>query len=552
MYRIILFFVILQLASTQIVKAKTTITVIEDTSALKLAATNPVLLDEYLLFQTTNEEGVILWSQHIEDNNRVALFEGQIANFQVQNGFRSENKQLLRNNNLVFFLVGDNNDSKKMWRTDGTQTGTFQLESSAIYQGLVSSQGLVFSQRNGGQIIATDGNNVTAHQFTFPSTESICAFGLNDLITRDYDSSNSTTYLKRSKNGIVSDIPVPGGNAFFTVGSGDVLRLGGVCFIGLFRNNTTPEVLMVSESGEVNQLSDSYDTSAVRQIFKLNDRLYARENNQIIRFNENLDGADKSFVFSDELGVYETEVLADYIVAKTTTPYVSPAVNFTHYFDADLNELDELGGTFVPVPEYYLTANGPNYLTSSSNNGIYLLAQDVGMESILLSVKNAFIDEVTSHENQQEIYFLQKDKVTGQRSIVVTAEKPGIGNSVNGLWHDPEVLNQGMSVHTGERADGSKYVFVTVYTFKDGAPFWLAGVAEIQHPQTEIEVLVGDYKDSNMFEAGMVPTEHVFGTLKLEMTACDNLETTLTSDDTSFVLDLSRIDNVQHSHLCIE
>ncbi len=536
--------------------ASSRLTVVEDVADLTLADTNLVLLGNRLLFQTAEAHGMTLWAQNTESNARVSLFEGAIANFQVPTEYSSEPKQLLRNEDLVFFLVGEQHGEKQIWRTDGTKTGTFKLDSSIVYQDLVSSQGLVFSHSVGGNIIATDGENVTEHQFRFPNTDNVCAFGLNDLITTDFDSSNSTTYIKRSKDGVLTDIPLPGGNAFFSLDTDEVWRLGDVCYFGLFRNNITSDVLMVSESGEVNYLSEQFNTSGMEQIFVFNNRIYARtyinDESRLVRLNQSLDGTDK--VYGDSLGIYmyNAEVLNDYIVAQTTTPNISPAVRGTLYFDADLNEIPDLGGAFVPIPEYYPSGRGQIYLNNNYTNPS-LIAEDVSFDSefVILSVSNALVENVTSHEDEQDVFLMLKDKTTAKRSIVALTYVPGIGDSINGMWNDPEIKNQGLSIHTGERGDGSKYIFATVYTYQDGAPLWLAGVANIVHPQSSIEMLVGEYSNSNMFDPEATPTESVFGSLRLEMTACDQLKATLVSDTDSFVLNLSRIDNVHYSHLCL-
>ena len=65
-------FIAFALVCTQVL-AGSRLTFVEDTADLTLADTNPVLLGTHLLFQTTEEHGVTLWSQNTENNTRVSL-----------------------------------------------------------------------------------------------------------------------------------------------------------------------------------------------------------------------------------------------------------------------------------------------------------------------------------------------------------------------------------------------------------------------------------------------------------------------------------------------
>ncbi len=522
--------------------------IIEDTPNETLTTAQPVLLNDYLLFQTSQNGQDTLWSQNTETNERIAIYQGPI-DFGANN-----NNTFLKIDQLVYFLTISNNN-KHLWRTDGTTAGTQQLANTLIFQDLVNAQDFAVSQSVDGDLVVSDGQDTIVHDFNFASTGNVCVFDLNNIITKDSDGQNDQ--LKQSVNGQVETIDLSFENPMLFINKQNMWVKGDTCFIGIFDQGQSSDVIMIDKDGHVTKLSESLDISGMINIFTFSDYVYAiiqsEDSIKVVRLSAELQEFEisKPVVDGDQFNLEYYALLSDFIVISLYSPLATPQLSFNYYLDSELVLNESL--TFQPTPDEYFTSDGAIYTQKVYQNGVYKshLANHISMSPISLIIQDE-LQTLATDQSSKQVYLSLKDKQTGQQSIALLTETPGIGQSINGLWYDPEILSQGISIHTGERNDGSQYIFVTVYTFLDGNQLWLAGVADIEQPQTDITVTLYNSSDGELFQSGITPIENTFGTMKIEMTGCDQLRATLQSENPEIVLNLSRIDNVQFNHLCYE
>jgi hypothetical protein len=144
------------------------------------------------------------------------------------------------------------------------------------------------------------------------------------------------------------------------------------------------------------------------------------------------------------------------------------------------------------------------------------------------------------------------DDKTGKSNIYSYNDQPMLNDLINGIWHEPDIINQGLVIQKGRRQNGSEYVFTTFYTFDQGEPLWLAGVSDLLPEQQQLEITLYQYDGPQLFQYDVTPDRTVFGRLTLEMETCDQLKATISSDDYNQSINLYRIDDTTYKHLCVD
>ncbi len=130
--------------------------------------------------------------------------------------------------------------------------------------------------------------------------------------------------------------------------------------------------------------------------------------------------------------------------------------------------------------------------------------------------------------------------------------KPRIGEQLNGAWLAPELLNQGMQIQSGQRSDGSRYVFLTFYLYDQGQPLWLAGLSDYTVGVESIDVTLYQYQGAGFLDPVSQPNQTVLGEVQLQFTACNNLQATLQVAGQTHHLLLNRMDDQQFALRCSE
>ncbi len=537
---------------------KTRNTLIKDNSQFKIATqVNPVLLGDLMIYQASENNTKTLWSHNITTHERQSLFVGDVR--QLYGG-----QHLALAHSFVYFASGESYDLR-LWRTDGTAAGTSQISDTQVFNTPRVVGDLIFAATGTrGNLVSSDGTTIIEHDIQYPNLSNICAFAVDDVISISHNLDASRYELLRSQGGQTSLLSEPLGDTFFATES-NMWVLNDVCYIGLhgLRDYHSPyEIMAIPKNGPVQLLSQLVDLSHADGIFSFKDRLYvintlgADQPSNISRLNETLTGFDATFAVGNGAIFHRNPTTSDNrIIASTYTPDTSPSLQIVYYFDANLIHQEHLGGAFAPTPLVYPLFSKELIIINKFEPGVNFKSLSFDIEtaanSPLLDIRDAWLMNVITSNNSDAVYMLLRDKTLGHASIDQLADTPNINQTIKGIWHDPNIENQGVAITPGIRADGSEYLFVTVYTYRNGAPLWLAGVGEVQTPQSSIDVLLANYNGINTFESGSTPNQEIFGSVNFTLTGCNNLTATFdTQNDGTYVLDLSRIHNTEFSHLC--
>ncbi len=515
--------------------------VISDSESMKLSYEQAQQINNRLIYHATDENGPALIARDNTTGQSQVLYSGELMH-----------PGMIKIGQEVFFASQSGGD-KYLWKTNGSPSGTTQISTIQLYGTLIAIDSFVLSKGVNGDLVISDGVETTSHQQNFLDPESTCVFALDHVISLSHDLNANTTHLVLFQNGQTTTIDTPRESEYFLVSNKIMFAHNGFCYA-----KTSENFMKIDPNGEVEYLNDAWQTFEVSNLFPFQDRLYVIGNDEqgsfIGRLTSDESQLDATFPVDWYQWIYGHQTYDNMIAISTTTPNASPVINTSYFLNSDLVQIEGLGGPHINVPTPHPFNGDQLYMAYRSNNspGRIQLAQDVAMSDLLIELNDSVVESVASDANSNEVFLLLRDRLTLKRSIEWLTEKPSIGKSINGLWYDSEIENQGISIHQGKRPDGSEYVFVTVYTFKDDEPFWLAGVADITHPQISLSVTLANFQGGQMFQSGNSPTQNTFGAVELEMTGCNQLKASLQSGVINWTLNLSRIDNMQFSHLCIE
>jgi hypothetical protein len=142
-------------------------------------------------------------------------------------------------------------------------------------------------------------------------------------------------------------------------------------------------------------------------------------------------------------------------------------------------------------------------------------------------------------------------KPTGPREVFFLSELPAIGEAINGAWVDMRYFNQGLVINSGRRGDGSHYVFLTFYLYRDGQALWLAGDQNYTPGQASIDIDLFEYNGIDFLETNNPPDRQSFGTLSLTFTDCGRLSGSLTHGSQAQEFTFLRIDDIAFNHQCV-
>src|SRR5690606_10613741 len=323
------------------------------------------------------------------------------------------------------------------------------------------------------------------------------------------------------------------------------------CFYHIDDYPSAGDILAIPEQGDYYFLGDKLGYSEVNYLTRIKDHYYLmakdeNRDNYIVKLSSDLSTVVEQVEF-DFYEIVRLTVSDDYLIAYTHSGgSASPPAWKTGYYDKDLNQISGLGGPFTDVPEIYPRDGGETVVIKHYTNGLNLktLTTDITNQSPALDLNQNELINVITDEDKTKTYALIRDIRSGQSSIKTLAAVVDMGSLSVGNWYDPDFKNQGLSIVEGQRNDGSHYLFVTIYIFRDGQPLWLAGTENINAPQKELTIMVGEYDGIGLFEPDTIPNETLFGEVLLQMTSCNQMAMTVTTADLQvFNIDLQRMEN---------
>lgn len=533
--------------------ADTRVTVIESAKEHTITNLRPVLINGLLIYQTADEGEYKLWAYNTTTQEKQNLLATDIIS-SSNIRFRS-NHLLLLNNQLVFTAL--NGETVTFFTSDGTPEGTTILESPAL--ALVSSyykDDLLFTWAEDGQLVTTNGETVSKHPIQYAETNKVCGFNNNDVIALENSPVPAT--IVSSKDGVRTNLSetllIDFSSVFLSM-----LRINNYCLISGYADSKK-EAILVAQTGEVSVLSEQFDLTQFNGFFVFKDRLYAfqeladLDEKKLVRFNENYDGIDKEFAVDDTDRFFSVSNSQNFIIAQSVSQNTSQITSVTYFFDRNLELNQTLSGLNKPSLSAHPILDGEIYSASIKKNNRFVKALSTNPD--FPSTQSTFIVDqkisgvITSPESL-DVYLLLEDPSFQSFSVAKLTDKPNINYSTAGLWFDPAIPNQGLVINRGKRANGSNYLFVSVYTMDQGAPLWLAGISDINLPQQNIQIELSSHEGANFFEENSNPSRTLWGSVELEMTGCNNLKATFTQpgSDTR-VVDLIRIDNTSFDTLC--
>lgn len=548
---------VILLLISQNATSKSRIKIIEDRNDFSIINFQPpFLLEEKLLYFSKEDSGQIsLWSYDLDTNEHVKLYRGSVW---VPEAPRIATP--VSNNGLIYFLQGNTFDGYIIWRSDGTTEGTYALDTRRILSGLYSSEDVTFAQirSNGvsGGLITLNGDQSIIHPFLLNgivNENDICTFSASQLLYLN----KSGKKLLFSNNGNISEIPLPisddSGAEFVAQ---EIFHLDGICYISIKQDQNLKEVFMVSSDGSVQQLSDKLPLSEFTEIIKLHNRLFATQSNALYKLNSSLTGFDSQIGPIERGSISDIQTVGDYIaltyiVFPTDPPLPTPT---TAFFNKSLSPV------FISpdntLPQANETSSGLVYSITREVNGFTSteISDDVFfLEDLQFSIKDSFTNKIITDPQTPEVFFLLQNKNSGKRSIELLSEKPGIDQFISGAWYDPAIQNQGISLHAGKRANGSNYLFASIYTYRNGEQLWLAGSTDISFRQESVELPISEFNGGNLFDPNITPSQQTYGSLNLEMTDCNTLAAILSSElHQDLVLSLKRVNNALLDDFCMD
>lgn len=471
---------------------------------------------------------------------------------------------LIKFNDKVYFLFKSNtqDNAHRLWKTDGTSAGTVQISNLNFYgqanqPAFHLHENIIFTQGDQGSIIELDGENTVVNDINlyWSDLTKMCVFGTKDFIVQD----DYSETLSRVTNGSTVDLTDKLPSDFFIQ---EMAVIDNDCYIQFsigYDFNAPVDVLKITFEGESQLFSESESFKEVYRIFELNNQNYVFRKNTTTPISSSLIKLNTDGSLSAEMLTFEGGLLDEMI--KTRNRLLIALKPNNHYedtrhylIDENLNYQLTRSGSYIEMPDYKPTINKDFiiYSTFNSSNHIDIIEINETGEIKNLKSKGFNYYSSVSSEFSHEIYFHLTDVVTNLSTIFRLNEVPKIGISINGIWHNPELKNQGFFIKQGIRNNNSTYLFISLYTFRNGEPLWLAGNADYSPNQESITINLSEYYGANFLEYLDETLQSEFGQVTLEMKACNQLKADLIHQGESRQFDLYRIDNTTFDKYCLE
>jgi hypothetical protein len=312
--------------------------------------------------------------------------------------------------------------------------------------------------------------------------------------------------------------------------------------------------VILPETGEVTLYSPPSDIPAISHFFSHQNRLYVVAGNgyifnSIYRLTPDLTGHDATITINDFYDFSSTRTVNQLIATVVSgREFESPSTELM--LDRDLNVIDTFY-TYSVIRSSTATATMSEIiLGTTSTNGSIIQRINADNQVLITSINDHQFLGLISNSNSADFYLKLHDDNTGKSNIYSYNDQPRLNDLINGIWHEPDIINQGLVIQKGRRQNGSEYVFTTFYTFDQGEPLWLAGVSDLLPEQQQLEITLHKYEGIQLFEYNNTPNSEVFGQLNIEMKTCNRIYATFNSEPYNLSFNLYRIDDKSFDYLC--
>lgn len=487
-----------------------------------------------IFFTADTEEASQLKSFNVESGESITLYSFSAGEAVPDSSFYELDSETL-------IWQTRRNNQGQLWVSDGVSSFV-PLSSSAIdfYQEPQVINDILFIKNN-NKLFWTDGEQLLSYTSNL-KPDPICAFGVNNYVFHLPSFANP--------------------DAFFQYNNGAV----------------TP----VLEEAHDLEIVSSIHTSEVCLIEYFDEGSYSNtQHNYYLMLS---DGSSQSL----DLNAKSLSVMGDsIIVGGLPTLYTGPTIKKLNHLDLTESASYSINGSnsvelftkMDGVWVYQFNSQNQNentelfYLDENLNRVGPTVTLPVNRELLQVELSkniDIFINGADHHVfNQGEYLGMFKENpdpeygteyIKNQHSEVLLKESsqifnftilPNIGKLMNGPWVDYRYNAQGLSINPGVRTDGSRYIYLTFYLYRDGKPLWLAGVSNYELGQSSINIDLYEFNGANYLDTNP-PTGQVFGSLQLAFTGCSSMNGTLNYENQSKSLSFNRVDDASFKFICLD
>ncbi len=491
------------------------------------------VVDKKLVYINTGEDQLGLWAFDSEQNMHIELLATEHV-FTVTQLFPAED--------AVFFYHKDpDSQNFRLWKTKGTVESTEAVSTDSFVS---NAQLVIFGNtiliKPFYDLLILNGSDHFLIELESPRINENCFFTEDNFIISNFFDEGGGEIIQLNSRGDVEQLILL--DRHITVNK--MLRINEFCYVLYDSQDSSKQLVRVSEDGSLYDL----DFANILDFVGHAGFLYA--------VGESVGGETIKGVFklsqdgSQVIDVLEQAISSFSSLASAGDYLLISGYKLLNYFDSEFNELVNFQQKREGNPKV-IKAKDLSIITPEYRKSNFTLIPH-GEEPLTLSL-NGFTYENTIFNPFSETYYFQlKDNSNGQSAIYSITDRPSIGQTINGNWYDPMFKNQGVVIRQGKRLDGSKYIFLTLYTFNDGQPLWLSGLAELSSNSTSTTVNLVEYGGLNFMQANEVPAQDIVGEVQLQFVSCNQISATITYKNQLKSLDLQRMDDSKHKTYCLD
>ncbi len=514
---------------------------------------------------------------YLDSSNNIWINQGS-ANSDSQPTFDSKafsTFNFVKSDSVIYFV--NKADGNSLWSTNGE---SFNKLSDLNYSYISNYNGnVVFGKLNDSSTFAVINDGIVMQYAIEPlsfaidqnntTSPSVCFFDTNRLIVKAYPELSTNAQYHYYNSGNVSLLDF--GQSTYPVAF--VLNHNNECYYKYYNSeNDKLYHFKVNETGIVKPIVNPEDSGYFDELFVFDNQIllflkdeYGSKDLEIYTLPSDSEVPEPLFTIEEsffKISSYWATPKYLYIYSNTGCFPLKSTTKCTpqppdpyklYIYDTSYNLVNKIiDDTFGYIRLENI--EGKDFLIKGNYQADSLLELKDGKKGQVVSdIKVAMLDIIGGDSG--EYYIHGQDKTTNSIGIYKASEQAVISNQLTGLWISDQWQSQGLSIHTGTRADSSQYVFVSFYIYRDGQPFWLAGSDELNTGMSSQTINMAEYKGQSFLSND--PNQDFeqinFGTITLTPMGCNQLQVQISPvDEQSIQLDMGRIVNTEFSNVCAD
>ena len=492
----------------------------------------------HLFFITKKAKQFLLWSYNSEQTEPFTL----IAENANTHGLRLIESF---NGDMLFYV--NTGEGITLWRTDGNLASPISNVNLNIHAKIGVTKDAVFFTDTDGNLYEWSSNGVTDHETLIPNDFTHCEANSDLTYLFSFEDKNMWQLTADGIQKITHEFN------FSEYDQPQFTQLNGICYLSSRSGSVDNTIYELTPEQPVKFFESSVETMSY--VFVHNERLY------VVGKSENSGVTDVIYKLSEDFNSVEKSKYAPesyyFDLVYSVGQYLSIGVT-TGEWEANtfgfLNTSDFLSAPIESTVSQFrinnmFEFNNKIYVVNQSGYNIpdlQIVNEPQGIEKYQLTNQN--ITAIRAVTNTGAVYVSTRN-VVGVYEIYLLTDGINISDQISGSWVNQSLENQGLMIQLSQRKDGSQYVFLTLHTFKDGQPFWLAGMAPYQLTDV-MEVQLWEFKGLDFLQAGQAPTQNPLGELKLKLMTCQSLEAELNTPFYQDTLTFSRMEDQSYAQHC--